>query len=43
MTGKEEVPPIDTQATGQATLVQDLLLNQTIHYLLNVTAIQSAI
>lgn len=42
MTGKEEVPPVDTQAIGQAIFVQDLPLNQTIHYFLNVTAIQNA-
>lgn len=39
MTGKEEVPAIDTQAT----FFQNFPLNQTIHYFLNVTAIQSAI
>jgi hypothetical protein len=37
MTGQEEVPPVDTQAVGEAILVQDLPLNQTIHYFINVT------
>ncbi len=39
MTGQEQVPPIDTQAIGESTLVQDLPLNQTIHYFVNVTGI----
>jgi hypothetical protein len=40
MTGQEQVPPVDTQAIGEAILVQDLPLNQTIHYFVNVTGIQ---
>lgn len=40
MTGQQEVPPVDTQATGEALLVQDLPLNKTIHYFVNVTGIQ---
>ena len=42
MTGQQEVPPVDTQATGEIILVQDLPLNQTIDYYLNVTGIQAA-
>lgn len=42
MTGQEEVPPVDTQAVGEAILVQDLPINQTIDYYLNVTGIQAA-
>jgi len=40
MTGQQELPPVDTQAIGEAILVQDLPLNQTIHYFVNVTGIQ---
>ncbi len=40
MTGQEEVPPVDTQALGETILVQDLPLNQTIHYFVNVTGIE---
>ena len=40
MTGQQEVPPIDTQAVGEAILVQDLPLNKTMHYFVNVTGIQ---
>ncbi len=40
MTGQEQVPPVDTQAIGEAILVQDLPLNQTIHYFVNVTGTQ---
>ena len=40
MTGQHELPPVDTQAIGEAVLVQDLPLNQTIHYFVNVTGIQ---
>ncbi|VFJ14876.1 CHRD domain-containing protein [Candidatus Nitrosocosmicus franklandus] len=40
MTGQEEVPPVDTQAIGETILVQDLPLNQTIHYFVNVTGIE---
>ena len=40
MTGQEEVPPVDTQALGEAILTQDLPQNQTMHYYVNVTGIQ---
>ena len=40
MTGQEEVPPVDTQTLGETILVQDLPLNQTIHYFVNVTGIE---
>jgi hypothetical protein len=40
MTGQQQVPPVDTQAIGEAILVQDLLQNQTVHYFVNVTGIQ---
>ena len=40
MTGQQEVPPVDTQALGKTLLVQDLPLNQTIHYFVNVTGIE---
>jgi hypothetical protein len=40
MTGQEQVPPVDTQAIGEAILVQDLPLNQTIDYFVNVTGIE---
>ncbi len=42
MTGQEEVPPVNTQAVGEAILTQDLPLNQTMHYFVNVTGIQGA-
>ena len=37
LTGQQEVPPVDTQATGQAIVVP---LNQTATYYVNVTDIQ---
>jgi hypothetical protein len=40
MTGQHEVPPVDTQAVGEAILTQDLPQNQTMHYYVNVTGIQ---
>ena len=40
MTGQQEVPPVDTQAVGEAILTQDLPQNQTMHYYVNVTGIQ---
>ena len=40
MTGQEEVPPVDTQDVDETILVQDLPLNQTIHYFVNVTGIE---
>ncbi|HSA74688.1 MAG TPA: CHRD domain-containing protein [Candidatus Nitrosocosmicus sp.] len=42
LTGQQEVPPVDTQATGQAILVQNITQNQTVHYFVNVTGIQGA-
>jgi hypothetical protein len=42
LTGQEEVPPVDTQATGHAILVPILPSNQTIQYFVNVTGIQGA-
>ena len=42
LTGQQEVPPVDTQATGQAILVQNIPQNQTVHYFVNVTGIQGA-
>src|ERR671916_1869622 len=40
LTGQQEVPPVDTQATGEAVLVQAMPQNQTISYYVNVTGIQ---
>jgi hypothetical protein len=40
LTGQQEVPPVDTQATGEAILVPDLPLNQTVYYFVNATGIQ---
>ena len=40
MTGQQEVPPVDTKAVGEAILTQDLPLNQTMHYYVNVTGSQ---
>jgi hypothetical protein len=42
LTGQQEVPPVDTQATGHTILVQNLPQNQTVHYFVNVTGIQDA-
>lgn len=42
LTGLEEVPPVDTQATGHAVLVPISPSNQTIQYFVNVTGIQGA-
>ena len=42
LTGLEEVPPVDTQATGHALLVPISPSNQTIQYFVNVTGIQGA-
>ena len=42
LTGQEEVPPVDTQATGHAILVPILPSNQTIQYFVNVTGVQGA-
>lgn len=36
------MPPVDTQATGHAVLVQNMPQNQTVHYFVNVTGIQGA-
>ena len=42
LTGQQEVPPVDTQATGQVILVQNITQNQTVPYFVNVTGIQGA-
>lgn len=42
LTGQQEVPPVDTQAIGEAILVPDLPGNQTIYYYVNATGIQGA-
>jgi len=42
LTGQQEVPPVDTQAIGQAILVPNLPQNQTVNYFVNVTGIQGA-
>lgn len=42
LTGQQEVPPVDTQAIGEAILVPDLPQNQTIYYYVNATGIQGA-
>ena len=39
LTGQQEVPPVDTQATGQVILVQNMSQNQTVPYFVNVTGI----
>jgi hypothetical protein len=40
MTGQQQVPPVDTQAIGEAIFVQDFADNQTMHYFVNVTGIE---
>jgi CHRD domain len=42
LTGQQEVPPVDTQAIGEAILVPDPSGNQTIYYYVNATGIQGA-
>jgi CHRD domain-containing protein len=42
LSGQQEVPPVDTQAIGEAILVPDLPGNQTINYYVNATGIQGA-
>ncbi|MDQ4013524.1 MAG: CHRD domain-containing protein, partial [Thermoproteota archaeon] len=42
LTGQQEVPPVDTQATGEAIFVVDMPKNETIDYFLNATGIQGA-
>jgi hypothetical protein len=42
LTGQQEVPPVDTQASGQAIFVVDMPKNETINYYLNATGIQGA-
>jgi hypothetical protein len=42
LTGQQEVPPVDTQATGEAIFVVDMPKNETIGYYLNATGIQGA-
>lgn len=40
LTGKQEVPPVDTQATAEAIFIPHMPLNKTIDYYLNATDIQ---
>ena len=40
--GQQEVPPVETQASGQAIFVVDMPKNETIGYYLNATGIQGA-
>ena len=40
LTGQQEVPPVNTQATGEAILVPDLPRNETIDFWVNGTGIQ---
>jgi hypothetical protein len=42
LTGQQEVPPVDTQASGQAIFVVDMPKNETTDYYLNATGIQGA-
>ena len=42
LTGQQEIPPVDTQASGQAIFVVDMPKNETIDYYLNATGIQGA-
>ena len=42
LTGQQEVPPVDTQATGEAIFVPDLPRNETIDFWVNTTGIQGA-
>lgn len=42
LTGQQEVPPLNTQASGQAIFVVDMPKNETIDYYLNATGIQGA-
>lgn len=42
MTGQQEVPPVNTQAVGEAFLANDVPVNGTIYYYVNVTGIQGA-
>lgn len=42
LSGQQEVPPVDTQAIGEAILVPDLPGNLTINYYVNATGIQGA-
>ena len=41
LTGQEEVPPVDTQATGQAIFVPIQPTNETIDFFVNATGIQA--
>ena len=40
LTGQQEVPPVNTQATGEAIFVPDLPRNETIDFWVNGTGIQ---
>jgi hypothetical protein len=42
LTGQQEVPPVDTQASGEAIFVTIMPKNETIDYYLNATGIQGA-
>lgn len=42
LTGQQEVPPVNTQATGEAIFVPDLPRNETIDFWVNGTGIQGA-
>jgi hypothetical protein len=40
LTGQQEVPPVNTQATGEATFVLNMPKNETINFYENATGIQ---
>jgi hypothetical protein len=40
LTGQQEVPPVDTQASGEAIFVPRMPINETIDYYANATGIQ---
>ena len=42
LTGQQEVPPVNTQATGEAIFVPELPLNKTVDFWVNATGIQGA-
>lgn len=42
LTGQQEVPPVDTQATGEVIFVPELPLNKTIDFYANATGLQGA-
>jgi len=41
LTGEQEVPPVDTQAVGEAVFVPNMPKNETIDYYTNATGIQA--